>query len=144
METKQKISQLLSKFGLRRTPTRTEVLKLYLDRNYALAHKDIEDELSVQFDRVTIYRTLNTFEEKGLIHKVYDGNTVAKFALCGDECHEEEHHHHQHNHLHFTCNNCEKTFCIDSAEVPQVQLPSKFKTDSVHLFAKGLCENCNL
>ena len=141
METnQQQVNKLLKRFGLRRTPTRSRILELYLDKDYALAHRDIENTLRVEFDRVTIYRTLHTFEDKGLIHKVYDGNSAVKYALCGAECSEV---HHEHNHVHFTCNNCEKTFCLEESNVPQIKLPPNFKTDNIYLFAKGLCDNCN-
>jgi Fur family ferric uptake transcriptional regulator len=142
MNTNQEqVSQVLKRFGLRRTPTRSRILDLYLGQDHALAHKDIETTLSQEFDRVTIYRTLHAFEEKGLIHKVHDGSASVKYALCGHECHEENH---NHNHIHFTCNNCDKTFCVDEVNVPKINLPPKFKTENVYLYAKGLCDNCNV
>ncbi len=141
MEQEQQINGLLKQFKLRRTPTRSKILSLYLHKKYALAHRDIETTLSEEFDRVTIYRTLHTFEEKGLIHKVYDGSAAVKYALCGIECHKQEPH--SHNHVHFTCYKCERTFCIENTNVPAIQLPGNYKTEAIHLFAKGICENCN-
>lgn len=146
MQNENQIRQILKQYKLKQTTTRAEILRLYLDKKHALAHKDIELTLSEQFDRVTIYRTLNTFEEKGIIHKIFDGSSSVKYALCGEECQETEEthdHQHHHNHVHFTCNNCEKTFCIDEIDVPQVKLPSKFKTENVFLVARGTCENCD-
>ena len=60
---------LLKNFKLRSTPNRQEILELFLQRNYALSHGDIEKEIDSQLDRVTLYRTLKTFLDRGLIHK---------------------------------------------------------------------------
>ena len=46
------------------------------------------------FDRVTLYRLLNSFEEKGLIHKVFDANGdifYAKCQVCKDHNHQDDH-----------------------------------------------------
>lgn len=142
MKQPDRIQTLLKRFQLRRTPTRVAILKLYTDRDYALAHRDIEKTLSEQFDRVTIYRTLHTFEESGLIHRVYDDSAAVKYALCGDEC--THHEKHEHNHVHFTCSNCEKTFCIENTPVDYPILPAGFTTESVHLFVKGICKKCSV
>lgn len=48
-------------------------------------------------DRVTIYRTLKTFEEKGIVHGIQENNTT-KYMLCNDGCSENTH---KDRHLHF-------------------------------------------
>ena len=141
MKHNEAITKLLKEHRLKRTSTRSEILNLYYESKHALAHKDIELELSEKFDRVTIYRTLNTFEEKGIIHKIFDGSASVKYALCGTECHDLHEHHH--NHIHFTCNKCEKTFCIEEIAAPKIKMPRNFKAENVYLVAKGLCDNCN-
>ncbi|MBA9079148.1 MULTISPECIES: hypothetical protein [Rufibacter] len=39
-----------------------------------------------QADCVTLYRTLKTFEEKGLMQQVIDGAEPTKYALCQEDC----------------------------------------------------------
>ncbi len=133
------IQSLLKKHKLRRTPARSKILELYLDRNHALSHKEIEDVLSDSHDRVTIYRTLSTFEEKGIIHRVFDNNPSIRYALCGTEC---NHDHHHDNHIHFNCISCNKTYCLEHVQLPHIQIPSSFKTNKIHFFAEGICEAC--
>lgn len=141
MANETRIKDLLKRFDLRKTPTRTQILELYLQHDYALAHRDIEDALSTQFDRVTIYRTLHAFEEKGLIHRVYDGSSAIKYAICGVSCSADEH---DHNHVHFTCTTCQKTYCLEHTDVPKIKLPQDFEADDVFLFARGTCEHCKV
>jgi Fur family transcriptional regulator, ferric uptake regulator len=94
---------ILKEFSLRNTSCREEILQVFLNKNFALSHADIENKLSENFDRVTIYRTLKTFLDKGIIHKVLDDEGTTKYALCKEAC---AHHEHHHEHVHFKCIQC--------------------------------------
>lgn len=130
---------LLRKYDLRKTPVRLATLQLFLEASHALAHSDIESHFEHEIDRVTIYRTLTTFEEKGLIHKAYDGGEAIKYAICKDHC---EAHDHNDDHLHFNCLNCGKTYCLEGYPVPDIDIPNGFQVSELYLFAKGTCEEC--
>lgn len=129
---------ILQKHGLKVTSSRLEVLNHFFSKTHALSHQDLESEINA-IDRVTLYRTLNSFEEKGITHKILDQNGVAKFALCKSEC--SEHHHHD-NHFHFHCNNCNKTFCLDESLKQEIKLPNNFLMQDVRLNVRGLCDSC--
>ena len=60
-----KIDEILKHNQLSVTGSRKKILELFLSSAGALAHSDIEKKTGEKFDRVTIYRTLNTFLEKG-------------------------------------------------------------------------------
>ena len=130
---------LLRDYKLRSTPTRQEILLLFLKKEYALSHGDIENEISNSLDRVTVYRTLKTFLDKGLIHKVLDDQGSLKYALCKDACTETGHHH---DHVHFKCLKCGQTNCLQ-IEVPLVKLPKGYKPKEVNLLIQGICEHCS-
>jgi Fur family ferric uptake transcriptional regulator len=130
--------RLLKDFRLRSTPTRQDILHLFLKKEYALSHGDIEKEINSDLDRVTVYRTLKTFLDKGLIHKVLDDEGSLKYALCNDACSTAEHHH---NHVHFKCEKCGQTNCLN-IEIPPVKLPKGYKPNEINLLIQGVCENC--
>jgi Fur family ferric uptake transcriptional regulator len=132
-------NRLLKDFRLRTTPTRQEILCLFLKKEYALSHSDIENEIADDLDRVTVYRTLRTFLDKGLIHKVLDDEGSLKYALCSEACSSVEH---RHDHVHFKCTNCGQTNCLD-VEIPLVKLPKGYKPKEVNLLIQGICENCS-
>ena len=96
MDNLEKIQEILDKQELRKTPARQSVLGFFLKQTFAIGHSTLEKELST-FDRVTLYRTLASFEEKGIIHKILDDSGVVKYALCSS-C--DSHHHHD-EHVHF-------------------------------------------
>lgn len=131
--------RLLKLFSMRSTPSRQEILNLFLKRDYALSHGDIEKEISNSLDRVTVYRTLKTFLDKGLIHKVLDDEGSLKYALCNEACSEAEHHH---DHVHFKCTRCGQTNCLD-LEVPDVKLPKGYQPKEVNVLIQGICERCS-
>ncbi len=133
------IIELLEKHGLRKTAIRTQVLHVFLNRREALSHAEVEDLLK-DADRITVYRTLKTFEDKGLIHKAIDGGGKAKYALCHNGCSEDAHHDH---HAHFHCYDCGKTICLDTVTAPKVQAPSKFRVVATHLVLTGQCDACS-
>lgn len=130
---------LLRDFNLRATPNREEILQLFLHKNYALSHGDIEKEIANSLDRVTVYRTLKTFLDKGLIHKVLDDEGSLKYALCKEACNTAEHHH---DHVHFKCTKCGQTMCLN-IDVPPLKLPKGYIANETNLLVQGTCEKCN-
>jgi Fur family transcriptional regulator, ferric uptake regulator len=136
----KEVLNFLKSTNLRQTDAREAVLGIFLDGNYALAHADIENKLADKFDRVTLYRTLKTFVDKGLIHKVLDDVGGMKYAICKEECNIAEHHHH--DHVHFKCNECGQTTCLDEVTIPSIQLPAGYLKTEMNLLVQGICKLC--
>ena len=134
-----KIDVLLKKNQLSVTGSRKKILELFINNNGALAHSDIEKKTGERFDRVTVYRTLQSFLEKGIIHTIPTSDNSIRYALCKDDC--KEGHHHD-NHVHFVCNTCNRTTCLDHVTVPDVKLPSGFRPTESQMVVKGICKEC--
>ncbi|MBK8349291.1 MAG: transcriptional repressor [Saprospiraceae bacterium] len=129
---------ILKKHRLRVTQFRVDVVEIFASAGRALSSPDIEEKLK-DADRITLYRTLKSFEDKGIIHKAIDGTIVQKYALC--EAHCDEHHHHD-EHVHFHCESCENTFCLERVFVPKVDLPAGFSVTQTNMIVHGICEKC--
>ena len=132
-------SDILKRNGLSVTESRKKILELFLDSEGALAHADIEKNTDVAFDRVTVYRTLQTFVEKGIIHTIPTTDNSVQYALCKDAC--TEGHHHD-NHVHFMCDACGTTYCLDHVTVPAINLPTGFKVTQTDVVISGKCMKC--
>jgi Fur family ferric uptake transcriptional regulator len=128
----------LKKAQLKVTPLRKDVIDIIYGASHAVSNHEIEDSLG-EFDRITLYRTLKSFEEKGLIHKISTPTGVTMYGKCQD-CFEHEHHHHD-SHLHFQCDKCHKTFCIDNVELPTIHLPG-YRIESQNISLTGICKEC--
>lgn len=135
----ESIRELLKSYRLSITDSRRQVLQLFYGHNGALAHADIEKKAGNKMDRVTIYRTLQTFEEKGIVHSIPSADNVVRYALCKEQC--AAGHHHD-NHVHFVCNACGKTSCLDNVLVPKVILPRGFVPAEANMVVKGICNLC--
>ena len=135
---KNAVLNTLQKNELRHTGCREDTLLLFFDEDTALSHGNLEKTLGQKYDRVTIYRTLKTFVEKGILHKVLDEDGL-RYALCKEACTD---HHHQHDHVHFKCSTCGKTSCLNDVIVPKIQLPNGYSSQEVNLLIQGICGNC--
>ena len=136
-----KAVKLLKQHKLRKTSMRVDVLSTLLeDSEVALSNQEIESRIP-DSDRVTLYRTLKTFEKTGLIHQAMDGSGSNKYALCHDDCSSHEH---LDNHAHFHCVSCEKTMCLDEIETPSVAVPAGYQVQESYLVIKGTCASCKL
>jgi len=131
--------EILGKHQIRKTPFRINVLKIFLEaESKALNNSDIESALE-DYDRITLYRTLKTFEKSGIIHQAIDGSNESKFALCHQDCTEHEHHD---NHAHFLCISCGETYCLENVIHPKFSLPANYSLSKVHLALSGTCAGC--
>ena len=115
------------------------IYKFMAEKNSAQGLSDLELAFT-KADRTTVYRTLKTFEEKGVVHQIDDGTGVLKYALCepGCRCDIE-----RDLHLHFHCNACDKTICLTEHKIPHINLPDGFIAEDANLVVKGICDRCS-
>lgn len=142
IETRQitnRLNDILRRKHLSITDSRRKILTLFLSAPDALAHGDIEKKAGEKFDRVTVYRTLQTFVEKGIIHSIPTSDNSVRYALCKD-C--TEGHHHD-DHVHFVCTNCNKTICLDDVVSPNIQLPEGYLAETTQVVINGICKECH-
>lgn len=140
----KQVKTILKSHDLRLTEPREQILKLFLDNDYALSQPFIEKVVGEQaINRATVYRTLKLFAESGMIHKVPDNTETPHYALCGTHCTTHtEHQQHQHDHVHFKCVNCQTTQCIDNVHIPAITLPTGYTFLEANLLIQGICEKC--
>lgn len=83
---KETDTKLLQK-NIKPTAMRELVLKVLSEQSAAISLADLEQKFE-KVDKVTLYRTLKTFEENKLIHSIDDGTGSVKYALCKETCRE--------------------------------------------------------
>jgi Fur family ferric uptake transcriptional regulator len=138
--TEKKIDEILKRNQLSVTGGRRKILELFINHEGALSHSDIEKKAGEKFDRVTVYRTLQVFLEKGLIHNIPTPDNSIRYALCKDNCSEG---HHRDDHVHFICNACGNTSCLEDLTVPEIKLPKGYSVEQVDVLVSGICKSCN-
>tara|TARA_R110000765_G_scaffold9177_1_gene28968 strand:- start:2970 stop:3386 length:417 start_codon:yes stop_codon:yes gene_type:complete len=133
------IEKTLENKSVRPTAMRILIYKYLAEKDSAVALTDIENAFE-KAERTTLYRTLKTFEEKGIVHQIDDGTNISKFALCEAGCNCEID---QDLHLHFHCTHCDKTVCLTEHKIPHINLPSGYIAEDVNLVIKGICDTCS-
>jgi len=121
--------------GLKITPPRLAILEVFLKSKKHESIKTLSKKLK-NIDIVTIYRNINSFEEKGILRKVglYNDSVAYELNL--------EHHHH------IVCTKCNKIEefknCDIGSLVKKISLKSsQFKVIKDHSFKLfGICNSC--
>ena len=131
------IKKILKTRNLRATELRVALLEIISNLGRAVSHQEIQNSL-IKFDRITLYRTLNTFIERGILHKIILEDNKNFYALCNLECTTDKH---QHQHIHFLCNQCKEVSCLESKEPIELGI-SNHLVDEIEITATGICQDC--
>lgn len=130
--------EILKRNNLKHTKQRIRVLEDISANTTAISQPKLEKKFGKEIDRVTLYRILNTYVDKGIVHRIVDLNGTANYAICSSAC-SAGHHHDEH--VHFNCKTCNKVFCLPT-KVPEINIIAGFTAESVHLIAYGICNEC--
>jgi len=137
-DAKRKIEKLLSSVNLRRTSSRVAILGVLLSVRKPQTADQIAANLAPAGpNKVTIYRTLESFIGAGLVHKVFLQERTWHFELARN-CTESQ------CHPHFTCTNCGDMQCLMEMTLPMAESPHKgFVIGRQRVQLEGLCPKCN-
>ena len=135
----EKIVKKLESKGIRPTAMRLMTYRRLAQLNVAVSLGDLGKDFESS-ERSTLFRTMKTFEEKGIVHQIEDGTGIVKYALCEENCECEVG---NDLHLHFHCNSCGETVCLTEHKIPTINLPEGYVAEDINLVAKGVCEKCS-
>ena len=126
---------VLKNANLRCTPARFDILDVLSNSDTALTQKQVTDLLKDKYDKVTIYRTLETFLNAEIVHKAFFQEREWHFELA-DRCGRQQ------CHPHFACRLCGKNFCLDGISYPIIRIPANFESLQQKVLIEGICPNC--
>lgn len=133
------IEETLNAKGVKPTPNRILVMKELMKASHPVNLADLEESLDFSMDKASIFRVLELFAEKDVVHVIEDGSRSLKYELC----HSGNKHSIADQHAHFFCEVCKETFCIETAKVPLIEIPDGFTPHSINYMIKGICPKCN-
>jgi Fur family ferric uptake transcriptional regulator len=119
------------------TPGRVAILKVLLKAGRPLSHDQVARRCAPgHFDKVTIYRTLASLLQVGLVHRVFMDKRARHYELS-HHCTERQ------CHPHFTCTRCGDTHCLTEISLPMAKSPHKgFIIHRQQVRLEGLCPAC--
>jgi Fur family ferric uptake transcriptional regulator len=138
---KLSVEQLLRDAKLRCTPVRVALLKLLEESTQPLTAPEMLERLPPATDTVTVYRTLNTFTELSLIHRIRAKDRSWSYALGAPQARQA------HRHPHFVCDECGTVECLEDAPIPDSFVKSLHVRREYHVkfpevLLHGLCPRC--
>lgn len=136
MNSQDMISRLESK-GIRPTANRILVIKTLMGEQNPQSLSNLERKM-VSMDKSSIFRTLTLFLEHDVVHAFEDGRGV----LCYELCEEKGACDHHDGHIHFYCESCQRSFCMEDIHIPSFELPEGFYPHSISFVIKGECPDC--
>lgn len=134
-----KLQGLLIASNMRRTVSRVAVLKALSNTSKPQSAEQISLKLGSKGpDKVTIYRTLESFVKAGFVHKAYLEARQWHFELA-DHCSDKQ------CHPHFVCNGCGQMQCLPETSSPAIKVPVKgFVVHRQQIKLEGLCPSCSV
>ncbi|MDG1849839.1 MAG: transcriptional repressor [Flavobacteriales bacterium] len=132
------LKELLRKRNLKATHTRLSLLNKMHAYGSAMSHSVIQKQMQ-PIDRVTLYRTIESLHEKGIIHKAFQENNETFYAICGSSCNTQAH---KHDHAHFKCLKCNTVSCQELDETLKISLPN-YEINKVSIHIEGICDLCH-
>ncbi len=123
--------------NIKPTSIRLLIIKAMMEFEHAFSLFDLELKLET-VDKSTIYRTIQLFQENGIIHSIDDGTHSLKYSVCEDTCECDI----NDLHTHFHCRSCNQTYCLNAIPIPKVTLPAGFVLENANFVLKGICMYC--
>lgn len=129
--------EILEHHNVKPTANRIVVVKALAVSDRPMSLSELEYRI-LTIDKSGIFRALTLFREHHLVHVIEDGGDGVRYELCRS--------HDMHNdddlHVHFYCEYCRRTYCLEDIGIPKVQLPEGFVMESVNFMVKGKCPYC--
>ena len=133
----QYFKTLLHERNLKATSHRLNLLTTMQTYQSAMPYSAIQESMQ-SIDRVTLYRTIESLKEQGLIHKAYQENNEIYYAICDANCSTGLH---KHDHIHFKCIQCETVTCEQTTDSLNISIPD-FQIKKISINLEGVCKDC--
>ncbi len=129
--------QLLEQHGVKPTANRIVVVRALAEAGRPMTLAELEYQI-LSIDKSGVFRALTLFREHHLVHAIEDGSGALRYELCHSHSHEAD----DDLHVHFFCERCQRTYCLDATPIPQVPVPPGFTVASANYIIKGVCPHC--
>lgn len=133
------VEDILTRKEVKPTSNRILVMRELIKASHPVSLADLEISLGFSMDKASIFRVLELFSEKDIIHVIEDGSRSLKYELC----HSGTHHTIADQHVHFYCERCKETYCFEDVSVPLVNIPERFSPHAINYMIKGICPKCS-
>lgn len=130
---------ILQLAGISKTPQRLAVLNILLSSEVPLSVSSVRELLAGKnhVDRVTLYRTLALFKQRGIIREIKspDGGNFIEMATQKNPVHP-----------HFRCHSCGMLSCLEPLTFSQshqlISPKEDYSVENIEINISGICSDC--
>ncbi len=123
------------------TPVRLHILEKFLYPQATVSAAEIREKMGLNCNKTTIYRTIDIFLEKGIIHRIADYEGTIRYGLTPFRQPESQR---RQSHVHFKCLSCKATICLFQLLIEPPILPEGYVAQKTDMLVVGLCADCSL
>lgn len=134
--TDNELIAIMEQHGIKPTANRIIVAKALAEEHCPVTMSELEDRIG-SIDKSGIFRALTLFKEQHLVHVLEDSEGV-RYELC----HSHDHSVDNDMHVHFHCEKCGRTLCLEDIPIPAISLPEHYHVHSANYILKGICPRC--
>ena len=118
----KRLLELMEHHGVKPTANRIVIARALAAAGCPMSMTELETVVET-IDKSNIFRTLQAFREAHLVHVLDDSGDGVRYELCHSHHDDED----DDVHVHFYCEKCHRTFCLEDTPVPPVHpRPSGF------------------
>lgn len=128
--------ELMSQHGVKPTANRIIVAKALAAEDHPLSMTELEDRIG-SIDKSGIFRALLLFKQQHLVH-VLEGSQGTLYELCHSSSRLDD----NDMHVHFHCDYCGETYCLENIPIPNIDLPLGYRMQQANYMIKGACPKC--
>jgi len=130
----------LKSLGINITRCRIDVFKMFYHHNKALPTSFINKYFSGSIHRISVYRALKTFIQKGILLRIPGKDGEINYIFC----------HNKKNGTvtdktqvaYFLCTSCEQMIMLSDPIFQRFKLPGNIKVNHCYFFMEGVCKSC--
>lgn len=130
-------TELLLRHGIKPTANRIILVRELAGLDRPMSLSELEYKI-LSIDKSGVFRALTLFREHHLVHVIEDGGDGVRYELCRAMVPGVD----DDTHVHFYCEHCHRTFCLEDIGIPAVALPDGYRMTSANYVVKGLCPDC--
>lgn len=134
--SEQRLSEMMREKGIRPSQQRIAVISYVANSRKHPTADEIFGDLSPKFpslSRTTIYNSLRTFVESGLLYELGTDELSRRYDLVTHPAH-----------AHFLCRKCCRLFDMEMPRNIMESAETGFLAEGVELTLKGICPDCAL
>lgn len=135
----KKCTELLLKHGIKPTANRIVLVKTLAAMDRPMSLTELEYKI-LSIDKSGVFRVLMLFRKHHLVHVIEDGGDRTRYELCRSMADDKD----DDMHVHFFCEHCHNTFCLENIHIPLIELPEGYTMTTVNYVVKGICPDCAL